>query len=203
MAKFDTAFCLAFDVEKKYPVNRSGFMPARRDLGADKELFGEIRLYGFASLARLGMAKKLVIVGGNEGRYKNETPPINRAWAIREMLIKDHCVPENMVEFIPSNSNTGGNLAAIWKVRKEGDLDIMVSNLYHLVRVSYDLSIADQHILCCPAEAFVLLEDEGKKASVITWLGGGPLAERIAEEAQGFAHKLKGIYQPRTDNPAK
>ncbi|MEK7639011.1 MAG: YdcF family protein [Patescibacteria group bacterium] len=201
----DTAFGLAFNIEKT-PGRNSGFKPAQFDLGAGKELFGDLRLDGFAALLRIGFAKRLVIVGGPEGRYKHETPTINQAWVIREMLIHDYGIHSDDVRFISSRPNTRGNIAAI-SARMGADAlgskdCAVVSNHYHLPRACLDLKAAGLSIHTYPAEAFWLLEDENRKNGLIRRLGGGPLAERMTEELQGIAHKLRGTYQPRTDAPA-
>ena len=78
LSRFETVFGLAFDVTKSHDTI-SGFQPAESDLGAGKFLFGDLRLEGFAAMMRLGFSKKLVLVGGDEGRYKDERPVINRA----------------------------------------------------------------------------------------------------------------------------
>lgn len=200
----DTVFGLAFDVIKDPDSEKkSGFIPAPKDLGAGKELFGDLRLKGFAALLRIGFTKRLVIVGGNEGRYKNEIPVINRAWAIREMLIHDFDVNPDQVFSVASNSNTGGNIAAIeaWikeKMLKMNDCAI-VSNHYHLPRVIIDLFLKGLIIPTYSAEAFSLVQDEACKNSLICNLGSGGLAERMVEEMQGIAHKLKGTYKPHTN----
>lgn len=199
------AFGLAFDIEKAAD-RKSGFKPAQFDLGAGKELFGDLRLDGFASLLRIGFAQRLVIVGGNEGRYKNETPVINRAAAIREMLLRDYDIPPDRVSSFASNSNTGGNIAVIGAQMKQSALGwgdcAVVSNLYHLPRAFLDLTAGNLPVPIYAAEAFWLLEDERRKNDLIERLGGGALAERITEEVQGIAHKLRGTYKPRTDAPA-
>lgn len=198
--KFDIAFCLSFDVQKDNR-RKSGFAPAWHDLGAKKALFGQARLEGFAALARLRIAEKLVILGGDEGRYKEESPPINRAWAIKQMLLYDFGISEGLLDFAPSNSNTGGNLAAMNACLKQTkpNENCLVSSFYHLPRIQHDLFLDRKLIPCFPAEVFILLEDESRKSLLISLLGGGLLAERIAEEIQGIAHKIKGIYQPKTD----
>lgn len=202
----NTAFGLAFDIEKS-PNRKSGFKPAQFDLGARKELFGDIRLEGFAALLQIGFAETLVIVGGNEGRYKDDAPIINRAAAIREMLVHDFGISPDRVFSIASNSNTGGNIVAIVERMNGKALSwkecAVVSNFYHIPRASLDLAAAKLELPLYPAEAFWFLENEDRKLELITRLGGGSLAERIAEEVQGIADKLRGTYKPRTDAPAQ
>lgn len=196
----DTAFGLAFDIEKA--PTKSGYRPAALDLGAGKELFGNIRLKGFASLLRIGFAEQIVVIGGNEGRYKGETPTINRAAAIAEMLIHDCDIDRYRVRSIPSNSNTGGNIAAMKEYMRDARADRkygVVSNHYHLPRAFLDLSAAGLHLPLFAAEAFLFLEQPDKKNDIIAELGEGPLAERCAEEMQGIADKIRGTYKPRTD----
>lgn len=201
----NTAFGLAFDIEKTN-ATKSGFKPAQFDMGAGKDLFGEIRLDGFAALLRIGFAERLIIVGGVEGRYKGEFPVIDRAWAIREMLIHDHEIDPARVLNIASNSNTGGNIKAIDAEMAQSGLvpaqSAVVSNLYHIARAGVDLLAAGLPIPMYAAEAFYLLEQEGRKELLIKRLGDGPLAERYAEETQGIADKIRGTYKPRTDAPA-
>ncbi len=201
--QFEYAFCLAFDVEKQEGVTDSGFVPAETDLGSGKQLFGWLRLEGFAALAKLGFAKKLVIVGGDEKRYAGENPGVNRANVIREILIQDFDIDPSMVDAIPSTSNTGGNLAAIqqhlpskWMIPY-----LVVTSFYHLPRVQCDL--VDPMAICYPAEAFSLYANPGLKSDMIENLDEGELAERIVEEIQGIAHKMRGTYQPKTDEMPK
>lgn len=188
---------LAFDIEKTKDT-ASGFKPGRIDAGAGKELFADLRLEGFAALLRLGFAEKLILFGGNEGRYKGEVPIINRAWAITQMLEKDFGIAPDRLGYVASNSNTGGNVAAIKKAIGT-KRSVVVSNHYHLPRASTDLAAAGLREPPQPAEAFILLEDRTLKETLVERLGGGPLAERMVEEIQGMADKLQGTYAPRTD----
>jgi hypothetical protein len=187
---------LAFDIEKAS--TKSGFQPARFDLGAGKELFADLRLDGFASLLKLGFAQKLIIFGGNEGRYKDEGPIINRGWAITEMLIHDFDIPTERLDFVASNSNTGGNIEAIRDSVGKRE-SVVVSNHYHAPRAALDLVAAGLLMPFYSAEAFWLLENPDGKEVLVERLGGNPYAERTVEEIQGIAHKLKGTYNPRTD----
>lgn len=189
-------FGLAFDIERT-PDTKSGFRPAKYDMGGVQELFGDVRIDGFAAALRLGIFEKITIVGGDEGRYKNDNP-INRAFAIREMLIHDHGIAPSLVDAVPSKSNTLGNVGII-KDRSTSDDDVVVSNLYHLPRAAMDIASAGLRLGMMAAEAYVLLEDPKAKQHIIKALGGGPLAMRYAEEVQGMADKLRGTYQSRTD----
>lgn len=202
------AFGLAFDIERT-TATKSGFRPAQFDLGSGKELFGLVRIAGWAAMIRLDIVDHLTIVGGDEGRYKED--PINRAVAIREMLIRDYEVDASRVDAVPSKSNTLGNVGII-RDRSTSPSDIVVTNLYHIPRAAMDLAAQGLSLPMIAAEAFTLLEakrgekehnNEGlfalKKNLLIESLGGGPLAERCAEEIQGIADKLDGSYQSRTD----
>lgn len=194
----DTVFGLAFDIEKA-PECKSGFKPAQFDLSAGKELFGDLRLNGFVALLRIGFAKRLIIVGGDEGRYRNEIPVINRADAIREMLVCDFNINPNCVLSIPSSSNTGGNINAI-EVRVRIDTSCaVVSNFYHLPRIYLDLMARNLVISVYPSEAFWILEEESRKDDLIERFGGGLFAERVAQEIQGIAHKLCGTYSKKEE----
>lgn len=190
------AFGLAFDIEKSLET-RSGFQPARIDLGAAKDLFGQLRLEGFAALLELGFADKLIVTGGIEGRYKEEGIP--RARAIIEMLEKDFGIPKNRLGFLVSASNTGGNVQAIKKYAGDHSRPVVVSNLYHLPRSAIDFAGNQHGVSLLPAESFILIKDRSSKESMIERFGGGPLAERIVEEIQGVTDKLLGTYQARTD----
>jgi len=152
---------LAFDIEKD-PGTASGFIPARIDLGAGKELFADLRLEGFAALLRLGFAEKLIIFGGNEGRYKDETPVINRARAITQMLEYDFGIPHDRLGYFASSSNTLGNVAAI-KKQIGSRRSAVVSNHYHLPRAALDLTAAGLHVPLHAAEAFILLQNRSLK----------------------------------------
>jgi hypothetical protein len=191
------AFGLAFDIERS-SVSQSGYIPAKIDLGSGKELFGDLRLKGFATLLRLNIVDHLTIVGGDEGRYKDTDHPINRANAIRQMLIHDYAIDPANVSYVASKSNTLGNVGII-KDRSTSDDDIVVTNLYHCTRAVLDTAAAGLRLRLIPAEAFLLLKDRSFKNELIERLGGGPLAERCAEEIQGIADKLAGTYQSRTD----
>lgn len=188
---------LAFDVEKAS--TRSGFRPAKTDLGSHKELFADLRLEGFAALLRLGFAHKLVIFGGDEGRFKDEYPRLNRAWAIKQMLIDDHKIAVDRIEHVRSNSNTGGNVIEIKKRIGFFTRSAVVSNHYHLPRAALDLKHARVRLPLYPAEAFLLLENHLWKHDLIMRFGGNALAERMTEEIQGIADKIRGTYRPRTD----
>jgi hypothetical protein len=190
-------FGLAFDIEKSSRT-RSGFAPAPLDLGSGKELFGDLRLQGFAAMLKLGIVSHLTLVGGDEGRYKGETPVINRAAAIREMLVHDHGIAPEIVASAASKSNTLGNVGIIAD-RSDSDNDIVVTNHYHVPRAALDIANAGLRLRLFAAEAFLLLENPLFKNSLIEQLGGGPLAERCAEEIQGIADKIRGVYQSRTD----
>lgn len=203
------AFGLAFDVERT-SMDPSGYRPAQFDLGSGKELFGSLRISGWAAMMRLNIVDRLTIVGGDEGRYKNDNP-INRAVAIREMLIKGYEIDASRVDAVPSKSNTLGNVGII-RDRSTSSGDIVVTNLYHIPRAAMDIAANGLSLQMIAAEAFTLLEAkrqakersdqdffEIKKNMLIDSLGGGPLAERMAEELQGIADKLDGTYQSRTD----
>ncbi|NBV76651.1 hypothetical protein EBR66_00575 [bacterium] len=199
MAEYSHAYGLAFDVEKDLG-RRSGFKPALTDLGSRKYLFGELRLAGFASLLRLGYAEHLVLVGGNEGRYKSEEPVVNRAHAIKEMLVHDHEISPSKLSAVASNSNTGGNIAIIRDQQALEPRDaFVVTNHYHLPRAAMDISAAGLMLPLFSAESFLLLAEKWSKEQLIDAFGQGTLAERVAEEIQGIADKLRGTYKPRTD----
>ncbi len=190
-------FGLAFDIERT-SATKSGFHPAPFDMGAGKELFGDLRLRGFAAMLHLNAVETLTIVGGDEGRYKHENPTINRAEAIRAMLVEDFGIDTSRVYAVASKSNTLGNVGIIRERSRSSD-DIVVSNLYHLPRAAMDLAAHGLQVRCIAAEAFLLIADRSCKDAIIESLGGGPLAERYAEEAQGIADKIIGTYQSRTD----
>jgi hypothetical protein len=189
---------LAFDIERSSST-KSGFRPAKTDMGSHKELFADLRLEGFAALLRLGFAEKLTIFGGDEGRYKVEIPGLNRAWAIKQMLVDDHGIAATRIEYVRSNSNTGGNVVEIKKRIGFFTRSAVVSNHYHLPRAALDLRHARIRVPLYPAEAFLLLENHLWKHNLIKRFGGNALAERMVEEIQGIADKIRGTYRPRTD----
>ena len=195
------AFGLAFDIQRD-PSTRSGFSPAPTDLGAGLELFGPLRLRGFAAMLRMGFVDHLTVVGGDEGRYKNEQPVINRAWAICEMLIHDFGIVPDRVSFVASKSNTLGNVGIIAE-RTRSPEDIVVTSHYHVPRALMDIEAAGLAVKMRCAEAFILLEDMARKdvlkEEIIAELGGNAKAERDGEEIQGIAQKLEGTYKSRTD----
>jgi hypothetical protein len=197
-----TLFCLAFDIEKA--ANKSsGFQPARFDLGAAKALFGDLRLEGFAAAIKTGFAKKLVIAGGDEVRYKGETPIINRAWAIGQMLVHDYGIDAGKIETFASKSNTLGNVG-IFKDYLKNHLHYsegfaLMTNLYHGPRAEMDMTANLIPMQFIAAEAMILVENPDMKNELVHRLGDGPLAERYVEELAGIADKIRGTYQSRTD----
>lgn len=197
-----TAFGLAFDVEKA-PERKSGFKPAQFDLGAGKELFGDLRLDGFAAALNIGFADVLVLAGGDEGRYKGETPVINRAWAIREMLVHDYGIDPQRIQSFASKSNTLGNVGIIRDFIAEHTQTLdecgLLTNLYHLPRAHMDVVAHDVPLRLFAAEALYLLEEPDRKNDLVRRLGEGPMAERMAEEIAGIADKIRGSYQSKTD----
>lgn len=196
---FDAVFGLAFDVEKTAET-KSGFKPAMVDLKHHMEIYGDVRLEGFAALMKLGFTKNLVIVGGNETRYEGETPAVNRATAICEMLINDYGIEENSISFISSEPNTAGNVAAIKKMIELEKLDYqqcaIVSNFYHLPRAIAYLTFEKMPIAAYPAEAFSFLDDKKYKDKILKRFGNTALAVRMAKEIEGIAARFK---QNRTD----
>ena len=189
-------FGLAFDIQRTNNTV-SGYEPAKYDMGGIQELFGGLRLAGFAAMVRIGAVDKLTIVGGDEGRYKNDNP-INRAVAIRLMLIHDFGIDPQRVDAVPSKSNTLGNVGII-RERSASRDDIVTTSLYHIPRAAMDIAAAGLSLQMIAAEAYMLLEDRSTKDRIIHELGGNALAMRCAEEIQGIADKLDGIYQSRTD----
>lgn len=197
-------FGLAFDVEKAS--NRlSGFESALVDLGSGKPMFGDLRLEGFASLLRIGFADHLTIIGGDEGRYRGEEPAINRAAAIRAMLMADCGIAPYLVTSIPSASNTGGNIAIIKEQIEACPPSLrvaVVTSHYHVPRAAMMMAAGGLSVPVYSAEAFLLLEGVLTKEELVKGFGGGLLAERMGEEIQGIADLIRGTYVPRTDTPA-
>lgn len=198
-----TAFGLAFDVEKDHS-SKSGFKPARTDLGSGKELFGELRLMGFAAALDTGFAKALVLAGGDEGRYRGEEPIINRAESIKKMLIEEHSIDPRTIEAHPSRSNTGGNIDIFARRVQESGLEphecCLITNHYHLPRAANMLANKGLSMRLVSAEALWLVAAGlERKEDLLHEFGGGPLAERDCEEIQGIAEMIRGTYVPRTD----
>lgn len=188
-------FGLAFDIERTN-ATRSGFKPAQYDMGGIQELFGDLRLAGFAAALRLGVIKTLTLVGGDEGRYKNDNP-INRAVAIREMLVQDFGIDPSRVDAVPSNSNTLGNVAIIKSRSKDGD--VVITSHYHVPRALFDIVDAGmcRHVIA--AESYLMLEDPTSKNRIIEEISGPAYAMRCAEEMQGIREKITKTYVSRTD----
>src|SRR5207302_10435807 len=105
--RVQTAFGLAFDVEKTLD-RPSGFKPARVDFTVGPDLYGELRLSGFAAALECGFTQRLIIVGGLEARYPDES--VGRAVAIRRMLIEDFGAEVHRVDTLESQANTAGNV---------------------------------------------------------------------------------------------
>lgn len=195
------AFGLAFDV-RKASTTKSGFEPAPYDLGAGVELFGPLRLRGWAAMMRLNFVDTITIVGGDEGRYAGETPVVNRASAIREMLIHDCGIEASRVDAVASKSNTRGNIGIIADRTTSRD-DIVVTNHYHIPRTFEMLWEARVPLLARAAEAFIILAEfsrkEALKEEIIAELGGNPIAIRLGDEIQGIAQIINKTYVSRTD----
>lgn len=195
-------FGLAFDIEKTIE-RKSGFRPAEYDLSSHKKLFGDLRLDGFSSMLESGFAERLIVIGGIERRYPNES--VGRAWVIRKMLIEDLGISSERIDAVSSAPNTGGNIETIGLILRERCLEpqecAIVSNHYHLPRIQFDLRANKLLIATYPAEAFQLLnckspeERTARKSELIERLGSGHLAERLAEEINGIADKLIGSYR--------
>lgn len=200
--RLQTVFGLAFDIEKD-PGRKSGFKPASIDLGIGKELFGDLRLDGFAAALKTGFADELILAGGDEGRYKGETPVINRAWAIREILIHDYGIDSARIQSFASKSNTLGNVGIIrdFIAGNERSLDKcgLMTNLYHLPRAHMDVVAHDMPLRLFAAESLYLIEQPDRKNDLVRRLGEGPMAERMAEEISGIADKIRGWYRSKTD----
>ncbi len=198
MFKFENplpiVYGLAFDVVKCDDM-ASGYQPADIDLGARLQLFGDVRLNGFASMLNLDFATELVIVGGIEGRYKGEN--IARGYAIMQMLVKDYGIRSDRVKFLVSDSNTGGNVRLILNHAK-GSSPVVTTNHYHCPRTTRLFREADAWADTISVEAFWLLEDFTRKSSLVERFGNVSLAERDAEEIQGVAQLLQKTYKART-----
>jgi hypothetical protein len=201
------AFGLAFDVERAADRRRSGWKPA---FGSKQPLFGEQRLDGFANALRGGFIPRLVVVGGDEEAYKNETveidgipQPINRAWAIRQMLFLDKWVDPQTAGWHNSVGNTGGNVAAIRKMMRErklrpGSCAVLTSH-YHCMRAQLAFKKAGLGALSVyPAEAFSLMAPGGiSRGELIGQFGDGPLAVTMVSEIGGIANEISRVFKPR------
>ena len=197
-----TLFGLAFDVQRDTG-RKSGFKPALIDLGVGKDLFGDLRLDGFAAALRTGFADTLILAGGDEGRYKGETPTVNRAWAIGQMLVHDYGFDERKIQTFASKSNTLGNVGIIGDFIAMNGLDIgdcgLMTNLYHLPRAHMDIVAHNLPLRLFAAESLWLIEQPERKNDLVRRLGEGPMAERMAEEVAGIADKIRGSYKSKTD----
>ncbi len=187
----EIVFGLAFDIEKDKD-RKSKYRPAKRDLNSNKEVFADVRLEAFANVIRLNITNKLIVVGGNEQKYSKETPLINRGWAVCEMLIHDFGVNPKQVGYLESKGNTAGNIMAIKKYVKKNKIGkyFIVSNFYHLPRISAELILRKNPAITLPAEAFWLLDHNNSTKKLATLLGNGPLAQRIVKESQGIMQKI-------------
>lgn len=217
-------FGLAFDVERTAGTI-SGWRPARTKVNSQLRLFAKARLLGFVAALESGWAEKMVIVGGNEGRYMLEHPPPNQAKAIEEMLVMDHSIPRSQVRSMRSLSNTIGNVAMIRKIVQDEKLSAsdcaVLTSMYHVLRVKMDLQdagLGDMPVF--PAEALWLyqarydLERARRKTQLARMLTGGtrwwdvlaffvasPFAKRTADEINGICQKIEKTYRPRTNVP--
>lgn len=201
------AFLLALDVE--YGKNGEWCI-AETHYGTGLSQFGEPWIHGVHAVLEKGLAEKLVIVGGVEQRYPDESTP--RPNIIKHILTKGGADPER-IECLLSQPNTVGNAIAIreWldlNSRFVGDDYIVVCAYWHVARASLDLY--GQHINApiFPAEAVMLAsadrEDQEAERFLLcrdlrsAW-GGSALAERAVAECNGIADKLTGRYQSLCD----
>jgi hypothetical protein len=208
MMSVHTAFGLACDVQKtRGQVNQ--FHAADGELSTGRKLFGDLRLEGFAALLKTGFAERLIVVGGAEARYKDKQ--IGRAYAVREILLRDLGVDAERIEAMHSEPNTSGNVAAIKRIVEERSLQsndcAVVSSHYHLPRVHMDLWANGLLMPIFSAEAFSLLAREDPKErliykdQMIRRFGQGALAQRMVDEIGGIADKMRGIYGDRPRSP--
>lgn len=203
--QYDLVFGLAFDVAlSEHGYNPlSGFMPAERCLSAGMPLYGDLRLQAFKEAAESGFAHKLLLVGGDEKRP--ECDGINRAEAIHRMLIRDLDVYHSRVEWKSSVGHTAGNVEVITKVIEERRLVsgayAVMSNHYHVPRIILDFALAGIPMPVISAEAVWLaasISDDQfarRKQLLLRKFGNGEFVERVVEEIQGIAHKIRGQYK--------
>jgi len=91
----------------------------------EKSFLATYALKGFSAILKNGFCKKhIIIVGGDEARYKKENPVINRAQSIKKMLVDDFNLNPNQISYIVSAPHTIGNVVAIEKFIKEKKIEI-------------------------------------------------------------------------------
>lgn len=193
---FNIAYGLAFNIE--HADTKSGFQP--RGYGnANDDYYFELRIRGFAAMLRLGFCKKLCIAGGDE--KINEIEIVNRAFAITQMLIHDHDVSEDQLEWIDSLASTDGNLIAIKKHMERRNLRVaIVTNDYHIPR---SLLLAYTHGIAAPlypAEAFLLADEQMTSAELEKVFGGDAFAKRCVAGIKGISDMLLGQYSSKSSS---
>ena len=221
----ETGFLFAFDIERTEET-RSGFKPAERHFGSGPaptylgdKLYADLRIKGALAALKLGIVKRLVIPGKDEKRYPGETicvdntdMPLYQGCIIRKMLIEDHGVPADIVDWVPSSGDTG-NAAAAMSRRIQGRLlefldkrIIFITNLYHCERAREMLVAAGVERMFFPtmfsAESLILMQAEKESreelASTKEWLfkemNESDYAKRVVADLGGVAQMRTGTY---------
>lgn len=193
--KYDGLIGFSFDVEPGE--TKSQWQPAKAKKGL--ALFGDIRLLGFVSALQLGIAPRMILVGGDEPEHG-----INRAEAIKLMMIHDHGVSPERVSAQRSDPNTQGNLVVIRNILDEANAHdgsiAGMSNKYHLERMHQDRAVPPG-LRLIPAESIWLMaaEDENEREQrrrVLLERFRHGLVEREVAEMNGIADIYAGHYRP-------
>lgn len=185
-------------------------------------LYGSLRLQGFAAAFKAGFADRIVLFGGTE--VFSDGYRIARPQAIKEMLVHDLLIPEEVIDTCESSPNSKGNVAAIEAylldpARDGRDTYSVVTNHYHIPRVHWELHNAGLvNIGLMPAEAILIFAvlkkgvdaENARDLLLPQWIGSNgffegydqgqvlPYLERVWMECKGIAQLHHGSYQAGT-----
>jgi hypothetical protein len=225
METAETGFLFAFDIERTDDT-KSGFKPAERHFGSGPaptylgdKLYADLRINGALAALRLGVVKRLVIPGKDEKRYAGEIirvdgrdMPLYQGYIIRKMLIEDHDVPADMVDWVPSSGDTG-NAAAAMNGHIQGRLlefldmrIIFITNLYHCERAREMLVAEGVERMFFPtmfsAESLILMQAEKEsreklasaKELLFKEMNEPDYVKRVVADLGGVAQMRTGTY---------
>lgn len=191
----DVAFVLTAEVEKD-PSTASGYRCAAEQMTQGGQLYGEARYRGVAAMTRLGFAKRVIIVGGQEMRYPEEN--ITRSLAFKAILEEDMGAVGTIDAALSTAAAT--TMTSLEVMRSEMARNptvnyVVVTSYYHAPRTQAQLFWKEVLLPVYPAEAFILAECVGYKEPLIEEFGGGPFANRVCNEISGVADLLMGRYK--------
>lgn len=200
----DTAVALSHDVV----VNPDGSRAmAEHQWNTDPPLclFTQYYLDGLAAAFRLGV-ERLVIIGGEEQRYKGSFPRVLRPAVIRDLLVRDHHIDTKRIVVVESEPDTIGNAHAArgWlKTSNLTPISACFTTLWHLLRASVIFEGEGVPLQFYSAESvwagepFSMAERAGRIQAVEAMLQSPKYRLRLLKEKRGVDAYLSGNYVRR------